>query len=82
MNKLYRIKSDNYDCYMTPAAYKIIQLEMSTGDWHTHKKREVLFNDQDDADDYIDRLLDKGIDLMCTRGSSSRVDYIEGGFQL
>jgi len=35
--KLIKLKSDNYNQIVTEAAYKEIRLQMSTGDFHTHK---------------------------------------------
>jgi hypothetical protein len=34
-----RLKSDNYDCYVSVDAYKSIRLEMSSGDFGSHKTR-------------------------------------------
>ena len=34
-----RIKSDNADCYLTIAAYKVLILQMSSGEFGTHKTR-------------------------------------------
>ena len=39
--RVFRVKSDNYDCWMSAEAYQSIRLEMSSGDFGVHKKREV-----------------------------------------
>lgn len=36
-----RLKSDNYDLWVSESAYHYIKLQMSTGDYHTHKARSV-----------------------------------------
>jgi len=36
-----RLKSDNYNCYVSIDAYKAITLEMSTGDYGSHQSREI-----------------------------------------
>lgn len=41
MKKVIKLKSDNFNCLVTKEAYKEIRLQMSTGDFHTHKAREV-----------------------------------------
>jgi hypothetical protein len=39
--RVFRVKSDNYDCWMSTEAYQSIRLEMSSGDFGAHTKREV-----------------------------------------
>ena len=38
-NIVVRLKSDNYDCYVSAAAYQEIRLQMSTGVHATHRAR-------------------------------------------
>lgn len=37
-----RLKSDNFDCYVSEYAYKDISLQMSSGDYGSHRARYVL----------------------------------------
>lgn len=48
--KIIRLKSDNYDCYVSEAAYNEIRLQMSSGDYgsHVHKELTVSVNQLDD----------------------------------
>lgn len=39
--KVIQIKSDNFDGLVTREAYEEIRLQMSTGDFHTHKHSTV-----------------------------------------
>lgn len=43
MNKvtIYRLKSDNFDCFVSEEAYQAIQLQMSSGDFGSHIARAV-----------------------------------------
>lgn len=43
-----KIKSDNFNCFLTVEAYKEIRLQMSTGDFHTHEY-ELVTVDLDDV---------------------------------
>jgi hypothetical protein len=36
MKTVIKLKSDNFDCLVTPEAYNEIRLQMSTGDFGTH----------------------------------------------
>jgi hypothetical protein len=38
---VYRLKSYNFDSWVSEAAYQVISWEMSTGDYATHRKRAV-----------------------------------------
>jgi len=38
---IVRLKSDNYDCYVSESAYNEICLQMSTGDHATHRAKVV-----------------------------------------
>lgn len=40
--KVIRIKSDNYNTYMSIPAYKEATLQMSTGDHATHQHKELM----------------------------------------
>jgi len=41
--KAIRVTSDNLEnCLISEADYKELRLEMSTGDFHTHKAEEVM----------------------------------------
>ena len=44
MNIVYRLKSDNYNCWVSLEAYKEIILQMSTGDYCTHKAKAFKVN--------------------------------------
>lgn len=39
--KIVRIKSDNYNCYMRETVYNEVRLQMSTGDFHTHRVKHL-----------------------------------------
>lgn len=41
MITIYRLKSDNLDCFVSAEAYREITLQMSTGDFGAHRKREL-----------------------------------------
>ncbi len=38
---VYRLKSDNYDCYVCPRTYRAITLTMSTGDYGAHRAKRI-----------------------------------------
>lgn len=39
--RIFRVKSDNFNSYMSAEAYQSLRLEMSSGDFGAHKKREL-----------------------------------------
>jgi hypothetical protein len=41
MINIVRLKSDNYDCFVCEDAYKAIILEMSSGDYGSHRARFI-----------------------------------------
>ena len=41
MIQIVRLKSDNFDCYMSLNAYHELRLEMSSGDFGVHKTRLI-----------------------------------------
>ncbi len=43
MNKsqVFRVKSDNFDCYMSYEAYQSLRLSMSSGDFGAHKAKRL-----------------------------------------
>jgi len=41
MITVIRLKSDNYNCYVSPEVYREITLTMSSGDYGAHKAREI-----------------------------------------
>jgi hypothetical protein len=46
MIKVIKLTSDNFEGQLcTPKAYKLLQSEMSTGDFHTHKHEVVFVED-------------------------------------
>jgi len=50
MIKVIKLTSDNYEnTLVTQAAYEEIRLQMSTGDFHTHKIETVLVEDFSDV---------------------------------
>ena len=50
MIKVIRLNSDNYEnALVTKEAYEEIRLQMSTGDFHTHKIETVLVEDFSDV---------------------------------
>lgn len=38
---VYRVYSDNFNCWMSAEAYAESRLQMSTGDFHTHRARAI-----------------------------------------
>jgi len=54
--KMIKLKSDNFNCLVTESAYKVIRLQMSSGDFgsHTADTLEVKPNDKVLIDGFID----------------------------
>lgn len=50
MIQVIKLKSDNYEnALLTIEAYNEVRLQMSTGDFHTHKVETVLVEDFSDV---------------------------------
>lgn len=38
---IIRLKSDNFDCFVSLEAYRVIRLQMSSGDFGAHRARSI-----------------------------------------